>query len=193
MKQWLKAHKALIMGSMVIMLGLWWGCQEAKAAETLVEIGTTHIANEFEITGGMATLTERFNGRYDLTGGFVTEQRFEFCDRPDCYWKVRQQLFVGAELLFTSPNKNWILGTGPYWFQNPSRVVNSNFRWGIHIEWWPDFMPENMYFAIRHFSSGGSAQYRCQQRQYDDPTFGEFCGDWNTGLDSLFRIGFKIR
>jgi len=93
--------------------------------------------------------------------------------------------------LFRDPwDKGIRLGLGPYVFQNADRVAPTMFRWGLHLEWQ---FSERWFLSARHWSTAGSGGYGCFPRDYNRPDDPVFCGDWNTGQDSWFRIGRVIR
>jgi hypothetical protein len=148
--------------------------------ETIIEAGPTQVGIEHFSTGWMATMTERFWCRYDLTIGYVTEQ--EFVASKLYTWEIRPQIFVGAERSF---GNRFRFGIGPYYFQNADRVVTTNFRIGLHLEY--QLTPRFSIHA-RHFSNAGSG---------DEKTFCMVDGscrthNWNTGQDSLLRLGYSF-
>jgi len=157
---------------------IWWG---SVKAETLAEIGPSQVADNLS-SGVMLTLSERFNDRYDLTIGYISDQTVEFCGRPDCRWEIRPQIFAGAELLIKSPWTDKLrLGLGPYYFQNPDRVGTTNFRMGLSLEY---RFNRRFGFRARHFSNAGSGP----DLEICRPQWGCQTNDWNTGQDSWARL-----
>jgi hypothetical protein len=184
-----KFHLGYVLVVLFLLTFIWWGAADAKETETIVEIGPSQVADNYS-TGFILTITERFKDRYDITAGYISEQEVEFCGRQDCKWRLREQTFIGAQLGFTDPwDKGLRLGVGPYWFQNPDRVAPTSFRWGLLIEWQ---FSDSWSLSARHWSTAGSGREGCFYRDYEDPSSGEVCNDWNTGQDSWLRIGFRF-
>lgn len=174
--------KYKIQGVVLVLIFLitliWWG---SVKADTLTEIGPSQIADNFS-SGVMLTLSERVNDRYDFTVGYISEQVFKACERPDCRWDIRSQIFVGTELLITSPWTDKLrLGLGPYYFQNADRVGTTNFRMGLSVEY---RFNRRFGFRARHFSTAGSGP----DIEICRPDFGCLTNDWNTGQDSWARL-----
>lgn len=174
---------------------LFGSCSQAEAGETQVEIGASQVGSSFS-TGGMLTVTERINDKYDFTIGYITDQEFSVCDRPDCTWFVQAQIFAGAELLMSDPWTGKLkLGIGPYIFQRADRIGTDTFRMGLSIEY-----KFNDRFGVRarHFSLAGSGPNIeiCRDpatwRNVDtsrpfNGTASCITNDWNTGQDSWLR------
>lgn len=176
-----------------------------NAAETYITYGPTQIKDR-KHTGHMVTLSRRFNDTYDVTFGWVSQQNFRLDDCGTstttwCDWKIKPNLFVGVDYLFGGEKLKF--GIGPAYFQNADRIVTSNFRAHLKIEY-----RFNSHFGleISHHSSGGSSQERTFCRKA--PNLGEYyaveiplfepypegwrcsTNDWNTGLDSFIRLQY---
>ena len=169
--------KGAVFVAFFLLLYIWWS--SVDAAEGLVEIGPAQVGSEYSETV-MLTLTRRVQDRFDFTLGYIGDQEWNSCDRPDCEWKSKAQIFVGAEALATDPwSGKFKLGIGPYYFQRQDRIGTSHFRVGLSVEY-----RHSRRFGLRarHFSNAGSGpnievcnDYYCQ------------VNDWNTGQDSWLR------
>jgi hypothetical protein len=176
----MKITRTSVAAILFLIVLVWWGTADAEGTGQ-IEIGPSQVGSNFS-TGGMLTITERFQDKYDVTIGYITEQTFSVCSRPDCTWLVNEQIFVGVDYLITSPWTDRLrLGLGPYYFQNADRVGTTNFRMGLSVEW---RLNSRWGLRARHFSNAGSGPVLC----IDRPVWGEICNDWNTGQDSWFRI-----
>lgn len=186
MKKWLKDHHGPILVGLGVLLMIFFASHETRA-ESIFEIGPSQVSDNYS-SGILITATERFKGKYDITGGYITEQNVKFCDRPDCRWHIREQLFVGAERMWRDPwGWNLKIGMGPYWFQNEDRVAPTHFRWGLHAEWQ---FRHHWGISLRHWSTAGSGGVGCFHTDYDDPETPVVCNDWNTGQDSWLRLTY---
>ena len=161
----------------LLMLFVWWG---SAKSDGLLEVGPSQVGSTLS-TGAMLTLSTRIQDKYDFTLGYITDQKFSRCDRPDCEWEIRPQIFFGAEYLMTSPWTDKLrLGIGPYYFQNADRVGTSNFRVGLSVEY---RFSERFGLRARHFSLAGSGPEMTICREQ----WGCMTNDWNTGQDSWLR------
>lgn len=176
--------------ALFLIVFVWWGTAKA---ETLVEVGPSQIGSTMS-SGTMLTITERVNDKYDFTIGYITDQEFSRCDRPDCTWYIKAQIFAGAELLVPSPWTDKLrIGIGPYIFQRPDRVGTDTFRMSLNVEY---RFNERFGIRVRHFSLAGSGPELtlCRERENwtNVPlgTPGAACqtNDWNTGQDSWLRL-----
>lgn len=173
----MKLKPTAIVVVLFLILFVWWG---SSRAEGQVELGAAQVGTNFS-NAAMLTLTDRINDKYDLTIGYISNQRFSVCDRPDCTWNVKTQIFVGGEYLVTSPWTDKLrLGLGPYYFQRQDRIGTSNFRMGLSIEY---RLNERFGLRARHFSNAGSGPNITICRD----EFGCLTNDWNTGQDSWLR------
>ena len=163
-----------------LLVVIWWG---SAKAENLVEIGPSQVGSNFS-TGFMLTMTERVRDKYDFTLGYISKQNFSVCDRPDCEWDVKEQIFFGVEYLVPSPWTDRLrIGIGPYLFQRPDRIGTDTFRIGLDIEYRFARWNERFGIRIRHFSLAGSGDVL----EICRPQFGCVSNDWNTGQDSWVR------
>ena len=128
----------------------------------------------------MFQVTERVKDRYDFTFGYVSEQDFKLCDRPDCEWGADESLFVSVSLAVPLGNDRLRLRIGPAWFSDISRISTSKFRAVAGLE----YRYDRFMFSIIHFSNGGSGG----EREVCNEMFC-FTDQYNLGLDSLFRLG----
>jgi hypothetical protein len=203
MKEWLTSPTAtkVVLGLFLIAI-IWWGIDEANSAETFFEVGTTQVSQNTN-TGWTTSITQRFDHKYDLTLGYISEQTFEQCKDPSCHWKVRSQIFFGGELLFRSPwSDNFKIGIGPYYFQHADRIATSNFRIGLHIEY---RFSDHWGIRARHWSTAGTSPLKTICRPPND--FNQIgvilnpmdhrpenwhckTNDWNTGQDSFLGVIF---
>ena len=174
----MKKVKGFILVLLFVAAFIWWGSVEAAGQ---VEVGPAQIGSNFN-TGVMLTFTERVRDKYDFTLGYITEQKVSFCDRADCDWTIRSQIFFGAEYLVTSPWTGKLrLGIGPYYFQNKDRVGTTNFRVGLSLEY---RFNKRWGVRARHFSIAGSGPDMTICR----PLYGCLTNNWNTGQDSWARV-----
>ncbi len=179
---------------------------EAEGAETWGELGPSIISYEHSDSFTLL-LQERWNNKYAVALGYISEQHFNTCpsleNRPDCIWDVRSQLMIGAERLiqgnFDSEWLGWAnrltFSIGPYWFQNTNRVTSCHFniRLTLAIELW-----EGAAIKAGHFSHGGT----CKEITLENPNLMvpapgsipgrlavgvpiQITGDWNLGQDAL--------
>lgn len=174
-----------VLGLMVLA-----GC--AQQSQTIVEYGPTQISQDRH-TGEMVTITERFDKKYDVTFGWVSKQDWNQCGRPDCQWYIDRQLIVGMERVW-SLTDTVRFSLGPYVFQNPDRISPTYLRASLAMEWQ---FSKYVGLKARHFSNGGTARVTCLRHSYDPfrhPELFEYktCNDWNTGLDSWWRLVFYV-
>ena len=189
----------------ILLLGLL--SLNISQAETILEIGASQVGSEYS-EGIMLTLSERFNDKYELTFGYISEQKFKPCKRVDCTWYLNEQIFFGGELLLHVPwFKQLTIGVGPYIFQNADRASTSAFRIGASIEWkfsgrdiW--LVPDAITF--RHFSTADSGPELTLCRDVNTwreappgitsstSEFNCLTNDWNTGQDSWFRFDWHF-
>lgn len=191
---WFRGQKNgyLIVATFIIVLVTWGSCAKADG---MIELGPSQVGSSMS-AGAMLTMTERVQDKYDFTLGYITKQKFEACDRPDCVWYIDEQIFFGVEYMVTSPWTDKLrVGLGPYWFQKPDRVGTSNFRVGLNIEY---RFNDRFGLRVRHFSNAGSGKNItiCRDpatwRNVDEskpPIANPVCqtNDWNTGQDSWLR------
>jgi len=176
------------MRSTIILL-LLTGC--ASTNQTLVEFGPTQISSDRH-TGEMVTITERFDRKYDVTFGWISDQEWNQCGRPDCQWYIDRQLVVGVERVFPLRfiDESVRLSLGPYVFQNPDRISPTYLRAGVSLEWQ---ITDRIGLRARHWSNAGTARVTCVRHSFDPykhPELFEYktCNDWNTGQDSWLRL-----
>lgn len=183
-----KKHGAIIFGAFFLML-VWWG---SSKADGLVELGPSQVGSEMS-SGFMLTISERVNDRYDFTLGYISKQDFKTCDAPNCEWHVKEQLFIGAELLIPSPWTDKLrIGIGPYLFQRADRIGTDTLRVGLDIEY---RFNDRLGIRVRHFSLAGSGPEITICRETagwtnvpcDTPGAFPATNDWNTGQDSWLR------
>ena len=167
---------------------LWFATAEA---ETLFEIGPSQVSDSLT-TGVIATVSERFKDRYDLTLGYISEQNLEFDDADRGKWVLSPQIFVCAETNFKSPwSDKFRLGLGPCYFQHDDRVAPTKFRIGLKMEW---RLSKRWGLSARHWSTAGTSPVGCYPLDYRKPNApGARCNDWNTGQDSWLRLVYYTR
>lgn len=177
MKNWIKENGGLIGVLIFLLVVVWWGTSEA---DTLAEIGPSQVGSTFS-SGTMLTLTER-RDKFDFTLGYITKQKFSVCDRPDCTWRVDEQIFFGAERVFRSPWTDRLnVSLGPYYFSRPDRIGTSRFRIGLGLEY---RVNDHFGLRLRHFSLAGTGEELTICRE----PWGCLTNDWNTGQDSWLRL-----
>ena len=191
-----KQNSGTILVVLFILTLYWWGTAEA---DSQIEVGASQVGSEMS-SGFMLTLTERINDRYDFTLGYISDQNFsrkwkgEYI--PSTEWHVKAQIFVGAELLITSPWTDKLrLGIGPYVFQRPDRIGTDTFRVGLSLEY---RFSDRFGIRARHFSLAGSGPEItiCRETETwtnvpcDTPGSTPRTNDWNTGQDSWLRAVF---
>ena len=173
----MKIKSGFIIVVIFILIFVWWGSLKAAG---LVELGPSQVGDNLS-SGAMITLTSRVDDKYDLTLGYITDQTFSVCDRPDCMWNVKAQIFFGGEYLVAAPWTDKLrLGIGPYYFQRPDRIGTSNFRVGLSLEY---RFNDRIGIRARHFSLAGSGPELTICRE----DYGCITNDWNTGQDSWLR------
>lgn len=190
MKKKLNAGVLIVIAFLVVFV--WWGTAEA---DTYMELGPSQVGSTLS-TGAMLTISERINDKYDFTIGYITDQEFSLCSRPDCTWHTKAQIFAGAELLVKSPWTDKLrFSLGPYVFQRPDRVGTDTFRMSLKIEY---RFNDRFGLSVRHFSLAGSGPEitLCRERvnwnTVPNDTPGAACqtNDWNTGQDSWLRLAY---
>lgn len=153
----------------------------ATAGETFIDVGPAHVGADY-LTGVWGQVTERFDDKYDLTIGYITEQHFNSCEgRPDCEWTVQAQIFVGAQInwpVFTNRAK---FGIGPYYVQNANRVTSCNFVMGLSLEY---RITDNWGLNARHMSNAGTCPHKTVYNNLGIP----FIVRANMGQDSWLRL-----
>lgn len=183
-----KARGFLLVGAFLLTI-FWWS---SARADTIMEVGPSQVGSEFS-SGFMITITERLQDRYDFTIGYISRQEFKRCDRPDCKWEVKEQIFAGVDLLIPSPWTDRLrLSIGPYLFQRADRIGTDTFRMGLGIEY---RISERFGIRARHFSLAGSGpeiticRERINWKNVSCDTVGAVSqtNDWNTGQDSWLR------
>ncbi len=176
----------------IIVLFIFLG-KEAKGAETWIEIGPSIIS--FEHSDSITIiLQERWNNKYAVALGIITEQNFNTCpncvDRPDHSWTVRQQLLVGVERIIHGnfETLTWLnrlsFSIGPYWFQRSTRISSCNFnvRLALDIRLW-----DRASIKASHFSHGGTCDVITLENPNDTRPGGPLLitDDYNLGQDAI--------
>jgi hypothetical protein len=166
----LKKKHGIVLVIVFLSLFVIWGSCSADQ----LEVGPAQVGDN--ISGTMLTLTKRVND-LDFTLGYITEQDFSVCDRPDCDWTVQEQIFIGAEWLVGDRLK---FGIGPYYFQNRDRIATTNFRVGLSLEY---RFTRRFGVRARHFSNAGTGPdlELCNET-------GCYSNNWNNGQDSWLRL-----
>lgn len=205
----MKIKVGYITGSLYVILAivliLLFLSKEAKGAETYIEIGPSIISYQFS-NSFTFILQERWNNKYAVALGIISEQHFNTCpkslDRPDCVWDIKQQLLVGAERIIQGnfETLTWLnrvsFSVGPYWFQRSTRISSCNFniRLGLDVKLW-----NRASIKFSHFSHGGTCDDITLENPNDTRFLDPEClhhklcntkpipitGDYNLGQDAL--------
>ncbi len=168
---------------------------EAEGAETWGEIGPSIISNQYSNSFTLI-LQERWNNKYAISLGYISEQHFNTCpelaNRPDCIWDVRSQLMIGAERLihgnFDSKWLQWMnrltFSIGPYWFQNKNRITSCHFNIRLALD---VRIADRISAKVGHFSHGGACGEITLVNPNDTrgPEPIPIIGDWNLGQDAI--------
>ncbi len=183
-----KTSRALLIAGFLAAV-VCWG---SSKADGLVELGPSQVGSELS-AGFMLTISERVNDRYDFTLGYISKQDFKTCDAPNCEWHVKEQLFVGAELLIPLPWTDKLrLSIGPYLFQRADRIGTDTLRVCLGIEY---RFGRRVGVRARHCSLAGTGPELTICRETvgwtdvpcDTPGAFPATNDWNTGQDSWLR------
>lgn len=183
---WDDYHGPVLVGAFIATLGAW-------SDDGYLDLGLSQVGSEMS-SGLMLALVERVDDKYDFTLGYITPQEFDACGRVGCRWYVDEQIFAGVELT-VKKNDRLRLGIGPYFFQSADRVVSSNFRVGLSLEY---RINDRFGLKVRHFSNAGTGKELtlCRDRETwenvraTESSQSVYCqtNRWNTGQDSWLRV-----
>jgi len=138
----------ILVGLFVIILLVAF-CHEARS-QVSIEAGPTILSGE-PAEGGALILSERFNDRWEVQVGYLSEQYVDTCGRPDCQFDIRENIFLGGQRVVGW--ERFKLGIGMAAFQNINRALGCRVNFNLLIEWrWS----AHVVSRIRHFSSAGS-------------------------------------
>lgn len=129
----------------IVTMALFFQCTRAEA-DTRLELGAGFLSWEYS-DGGAAILTERFNGKYDVSLGIVTEQYCR-CTFPT---DIDDNLFVQVQRVFVG--SRFELGIGAAWFQNSNRALGKRFNVPLSLGY---RLTKRISLRVRHYSNGGS-------------------------------------
>lgn len=159
-----KRIKGSIWVLILLLLFFYWLSREADAAETYIELGASIVSNEYSDSFTLI-LQERWASKYAVAVGYINSQTIDTCpnqpDRPDCKWRLQEQLLVGAERIVTGNFDRWrwlnriSFSVGPYWFQNANRVSSCNFNVRLALDL---RLTDRWSIKISHFSNAGSCK-----------------------------------
>lgn len=124
-------------------------CHESKA-EVSIEAGPVFMSGDYA-KGGALILSERFYGKYEVHLGYVSETFVQTCERPDCAFDNRENLFAGVQRV--AGWERFKLGIGVDYFQNQNRALGCRFTAGLLLEW---RLTDHVSARVRHNSNAGS-------------------------------------
>lgn len=124
-------------------------CRESKA-EVSIEAGPVFVSGDYG-KGGALILSERFKGKYEVHMGYVSETFVNTCNRPDCAFDMRENLFAGAQRI--TALGDFRLGIGIDYFQNVNRALGCRFTAGLLIGYQAT---DRISLRVRHNSNAGS-------------------------------------
>lgn len=143
-------------------------------AETRLEVGPTLLSMEYS-DGFSAILFERFDDKWDIGIGWISEQTMhtgdyvdipfttEIVNRTEIVHELRENIFIIGQRVFHV--EYFEFGIGIAYFNNINRGLGSKMTLPLTIAFtWKDYS-----IRFRHFSNGGSATPNTGQ---DMVTFG---------------------